>query len=173
MAGDSALFTRLYRDEKGRLSRLVGRLVRNGGTAEELVQDAFTRLLSGGRLQGLRQPEAYLARAARNLALNHLRHQRQGVEVTLDAAVYQAIADGRASPEMEALYRQELRRLLTALLGLPPRRREIFILHRFQDLTYDQIAARLGIARNTVMVQIVNALADLHRALESGAGEAR
>lgn len=36
---------------------------------------------------------------------------------------------------------------------------------RVDDLTYDQIAARLGISRNTVMVQIVRALSDLRKAL--------
>jgi len=39
-------------------------------------------------------------------------------------------------------------------------------LHKFEELTYDEIAARQGISRNTVITQIVGALADLDRRLE-------
>lgn len=157
--------TSLYRSERGRLARLIERIVGNAGTADELVQDAFSNLVSTSRQKHIDDPKAYLTRAVRNLALNHLRHLRQGVEVSVDDQVYNAIADHRASPEMELLYRQELRRLLGALAALPPRRREIFILHRFEGLTYGEIASRFSLSRRTVVNHVFNALDDLYLAL--------
>ena len=67
------------------------RLIRNRATAEELVQDAFLNLIAREAGPDIRSHEAYLTRIARNLALNHLRHLRQGVEVSVDNAVIEAM----------------------------------------------------------------------------------
>lgn len=161
---------KIYVAERGRLWRLIMRLTGNHATADELVQDTFLRLLAsetGARLGGgIASYEAYLTRIARNLALNHLRHQRQGIEIAFERDVIEAIGDDHPSPEIALISRQTLHDILKAIIALPPRRRQIFILHRFEGLTYDQIAAKLEISRNTVMVQIVNALADLRRAMK-------
>ena len=158
MSIEAASVAKLYSAEKHRLIRLVQRIVGNRGTADELVHDAFSNLLNTSRRGRIDQPEAYLTRAARNLALNHLRHLRHGVELSIDQEVYQAIADSRPSPEMEVLYRQQLHRLLSALAALPPRRREVFILHRFQGMGYGEIAAQLGLSKRTVINHVFNAL---------------
>jgi RNA polymerase sigma-70 factor (ECF subfamily) len=68
---------------------------------------------------------------------------------------------------MTALYRSELRRLLQAIADLPPRRREAFVLNRIEGLTYDEVAERMGISRNTVITQIVAALAELDKRLSA------
>lgn len=101
--------------EKVRLGRLVQRIVGNASTADEIVQDAFLNLINAGGGTKIDEPGAYFTRAARNLALNRLRHMRHGVEISVDAEIYEAIADRRASPELELLYRQELHRLLMGL----------------------------------------------------------
>lgn len=156
---------KIYIAERWRLQRLVMRLTGNHATAEELVQDAFLRFIAGNADQDIKSCEAYLTRIARNLALNHMRHLRQGVELPCETEILEAMTDERPSTEMTLIARQTLATTLRAIMALPPRRREIFILHRFEELTYNQIAARLGISRNTVMVQIVNALADLRAAI--------
>jgi RNA polymerase sigma-70 factor (ECF subfamily) len=159
---------KIYIGERGRLWRLIMRLTGNHATADELVQDTFLRLLSGEAVRdgNIRSYEAYLTRIARNLALNHLRHQNFGVEISVGQDVLEAIGDERPSADLALISRQRLEDVLKAIIALPPRRREIFILHRFEGMTYDQIAAQLGISRNTVMVQIVNALADLRGAMK-------
>lgn len=167
MAHLSHSFTHLYGSEKGRLKRFLTTIVGNNATAEDLMHDAFTKLINASEQRKIHEPAAYLTRAARNLALNHLRHLQQGVEVTIDDQIYQAITDGKPSPEMEVLYRQELRRLLTALSNLPPRRREIFIIHRFEGANYSDIAERFNLSRRTVINHIFNALNDLDLALGS------
>jgi RNA polymerase sigma factor (sigma-70 family) len=49
--------------------------------------------------------------------------------------------------------------------ALPPRRREAFVLNKFEGMSYDEIAARQGVSRNTVISHIVIALADLDRGM--------
>lgn len=153
---------KLYASERGRLQRLVLRMTGQRATAEDILHDAFLRLLNMPEGHVVTH-DAWLARVARNLALNHLRREGQGV--VSGPREVEAVEADRPSVEAELISRESLRLVLRAILALPPRRREIFVLHRFQGLSYDDIAARLGISRNTVMVQIVNALADLRRGL--------
>ena len=54
------------------------------------------------------------------------------------------IADPAASPEATAIHRNEVRRLLTAINALPPRRRQSFVLNKLAGLTYNEIALRMG-----------------------------
>lgn len=156
----------LYRSEQLRLRQAVRRIIGNPATADELVHDAFAELIRKHAEGRVADPRAYLGRTARNLALNHIR--RRG-EAPLDDALLETLADPRPDAEHALICRQELMRLLSAVAALPARRREVFVLSRFYGMTYDQIAARMQISRNTVMVQIVNALADLNRALVSDA----
>jgi len=157
----------LYASEQGRLKQLVRRLIGNRITAEDLVQQTFLKFAAlatdGNNIENC---PAYLTCMARNLALNHLRDTARKAEVGLPEDDFHAIADARPTPEMTALYRCELRRVLQAVAALPPRRREAFVLHKFDDLTYDEIATRQGVSRNTVISQILAALAELHRRLE-------
>ena len=67
---------------------------------------------------------------------------------------------------MTVLYRNELRRLLRAIAALPRRRREAFVMRKLDGLSYDEIALRMGISRNTVISQIVAAMAELDRRLQ-------
>lgn len=156
----------LYVSESGRLKQLVKRLVGSKATAEDLVHHAFLRLMAQAEAGDFENCPAYLTRAVRNLALNHLRDTTRKSEVALPESDFNAISDPAPSPEAAAIYRNELRRLLKAVAALPARRREVFVLNKFEGLSYDEIAARQGVSRNTVITQIVSALAGLNQCLE-------
>jgi RNA polymerase sigma factor (sigma-70 family) len=155
----------LYTSEQGRLKRLVRRLVGNRATAEDLVQQAFVKLIASVECGELENCPAYLTCTARNLALNHVRDQGRRNEIALSDGKLQALPDSSPSPEAAAIYRCELRRVLKAVAALPPRRREAFVLNKFEGMSYDEIAARQGVSRNTVISHIVIALADLDRGM--------
>lgn len=164
MAARAFEIAMLYEAERGRLRAFVRRIVGNPATAEDVVQQAFANLL--GKLDQTAAPNsAYVTRAARNLALNHLRDARRRGEVEISGPDLEGIADQRPSPEAVALYRSELRRLLEAVAALPPRRREAFVLNRIEGLSYDEVARRMGVSRTTVISQIVAAMAELDRRL--------
>lgn len=59
-----------------------------------------------------------------------------------------------------------LERIRAAIDSMPALAREVFEMHRFDDLPYEWIAARLGIGINDVEAQMVIALTHLSRALE-------
>lgn len=156
--------TRLYIAEQGRLRAYVRRMLRNPATAEDVVQQAFVNLL--GRSGEEEAPSsAYVMQAVRNLALNHLRDSHRRAQVEMASERLEEIADLTPSPEMAAVHRSELMRLLTALAALPPRRREAFVLSRIEGLSYDEVAARMSVSRNTVITHIIAAMAELNRRL--------
>ncbi|MDE8652548.1 RNA polymerase sigma factor [Novosphingobium album (ex Liu et al. 2023)] len=79
---------------------------------------------------------------------------------------HQRIRENRlrdAFPEVED---PELRRLHRAVASLPALHHEVFRLARFEDLTTDEIAARLGLSRRQARRHFVYALVMLMRSME-------
>jgi RNA polymerase sigma-70 factor (ECF subfamily) len=107
---------------------------------------------------------AYVFRITRNAALNERRARRVRVVSTGNPRVG-ATASTPGTP-LQTLEEKELRAGLEAALRLlPERRKEVFMLARFQRLTYDEIAALMGISAQTVANQMSAALADLRKHL--------
>lgn len=151
---------RLYEVEHGRLRALVRRMVGSAAVAEDVVQQAFVNIIARNGPTAV-PSRAYVVTAARNLALNHIRDARRRGEGAMTDADMEAIADTGPDPETVTLFRSELRRLLAAVERLSPRRREAFSLNRILGLSYDEVAGRMGISRNTVISLIVAAMAEL------------
>ena len=117
---------------------------------DDLLQDALVRVLERGGLRDLAAPEAYLFRVARNLAIDGIRrrHRQEAVLLSLLATPVET-----APPAGEALLL-----LKEALHALPERCRETVILHRFEGLTYSEIAVRLEVSVKTVEARMSQAL---------------
>lgn len=165
MVSRSGEMARLYRAESGRLRAMIRRMVGNPATAEDVIHQAFASLMAKSSDQAPANA-AYVTQAARNFALNHLRDAKRRGEIEISEPDMHLLADGRPSPEMTVLYRSELHRLLQAVAALPPRRREAFVLRKIEGLSHDEIARRMGISRNTVISQIVDAMTELDRQLQ-------
>ena len=88
-----------------------------------------------------------------------------------DPVIVDRVPDSGASPEVCLVHREELARVRRAVDELPPRCREVFLLHKVAGLSYKEIALQLGISKNTVMVHMVKALAFLERRLKSRINE--
>ncbi|HET6524485.1 sigma-70 family RNA polymerase sigma factor [Sphingopyxis sp.] len=65
----------------------------------------------------------------------------------------------------------EIRRVEQAIARLPKRTREVFMMHRFDDLGYDRIAHRLGISEKAVEREMVRALLAIRKARKDHARE--
>lgn len=158
-------------DHQDSLKRFLLRRLGNVALAEDLTQETWLRAASvnqGANTTAIDNPKSYLFRVAANLANDHLRHARHGIELQGQDDVVPFYADQRPSPEQQAADRSELQHLLRAVDALSPRTREVFILAKVHELSHAEIAAKLGISKNTVMVHMTNALAQLHRHLNRG-----
>ena len=93
----------LYVSEQGRLRRLVRRLVGSKATADDLVQQAFVKLMASADCGNLDNCPAYLTCTVRNLALNHVRDVKRRNEVELPQTDLDAVVDTNPSPETPCL----------------------------------------------------------------------
>lgn len=129
-------------DEHGRsLHRMLGRVTRCEHAAGDLLQDLFIRLVSSSAIEKADNPHGYIWRAAANLAFDW-RRKRKITAVPLEDAG--EVADVYAGPAEKAQQNEQLETMLDSLCCLGELDRNVVYLHYIEQLTYDQIAARLG-----------------------------
>jgi RNA polymerase sigma-70 factor (sigma-E family) len=157
---DAAVET-LYDGHYGGLVRLAVLLVRDQGTAEDVVQDAFVALhRRWDRLEDRDLALAYLRTCVVNGSRSVLRHRS-------------VVARHPASPAPDApgadtgvLATEQRRVVLDALAALPRRQREVLALRYYLDLPERGIAELLGISQGAVKSHASRGAARLRQLLE-------
>jgi RNA polymerase sigma-70 factor (ECF subfamily) len=121
---------------------------------DDVVQESLLRLWRVRAGQPIRSARAFLFGVARRLAIDVIRggHAAPLVEFSDAAAV--TVLDAALDPAEAASLRHEMALLAAAIDTLPARCREIVVLRKLDGLTHREIAARLGLAEETVQVQI-------------------
>lgn len=130
---------------------------RFGGQLEidDIVQEAFLRVLQAAAIGPLNSPKAFLFATARNLALDRLRsHAVSRTDSLGEMDLLRVLDEGDAIPETVAR-NQELDLLTAAIQSLPARCRQVFTLRKLYGLSQRQIAERLGISESTVSNQLI------------------
>lgn len=139
----------------------AGKLVRNNGSAQDIVQEAFVRLHAN--FDAIRQPRAWLYRLVHNLALNHNRANRKIVpfESQPGGQVAKEPADELPRPD-EALARLEaITRMRQSLKTLDERGRELIQLKFDEGLSYKEISRKTGLGIGNVGYLLHHALKHL------------
>ena len=128
--------------------------------AEDVVQEAFLKVVEASRKEEVRIVENLLSRVVRCAAIDRIRRRASRPEV-LNADHLDSADSGTVDPERALIARQCLTSVVATIQSMPDRRREVFLLHRVQELTYPQIAGRLGISLKAVEKHIHLALVQL------------
>lgn len=147
--GDKAAFMRLVERYQQKVFVVSYSLVRNREDALDLVQETFIRLYQ--KIHSYRPGEnfqAWLMQIARNLSIDFLRKQMVRKEESLDALDLQR--EMAASSQSDPSRFNPGPTVQKAVSQLPPRQRDVFILHHYEDLKYEEIAQRLKISVGTV-----------------------
>ena len=139
-----------------RVIRHIARVTRHA-EAEDLAHVAVVRTLERGA-GDIANPEAFLVKAAVNQAWDeHRRARHPASPVPFDPSAC-FLRDPGPLPD-EALETQErLARVRTGLNELPPRTRQVFLMHRFDGLKYMEIAEKLAISVSAVEKHIARAM---------------
>lgn len=160
-AVEEASFDCLYRNHRGRLRSLIARRCGGGSEGEDVVQEAFARLLAAYGGKRLANPLGLLYRIAVNIVRDSARSD-QFRRNQLDAyGEVPCCAAGHSDPEAALAARARLRRLHDAIGGMPPRCREVFVLHKLDGMSHSEVAAALGISRNMVEKHMIRAYEQL------------
>ena len=161
--GDKAidhLFKAYYSD----LCKAAYRILPDANYVEDIVQDVFYELWRRReKLQITTSLKAYLRRSTVNKTLNFIRDKKLNVFTEEETKADTEIA-ANVSQLIEA---KELRLIIDKIVdSLPNRCRIVFILNRFEEMSYREIAEVLGISVKTVENQISKALAILRTRLK-------
>jgi RNA polymerase sigma factor (sigma-70 family) len=170
-AGELAKLAVLFERYHRALFRYFVSMSRDRDLAEDLVQDVFFRIL---RYRASYDPEkpftAWMYQIARRANLDRVNSRRAEVVGIEDFAERRAEPVSAApGPEEHASRGENLTLLRRAMEQLPPDKREILLLSRFEEMKYEDIAAVLGCEVATVKVRVyraVRALEQIYFALE-------
>jgi RNA polymerase sigma-70 factor (sigma-E family) len=150
----------MFRAEGVSLVRLARLFVDDRNAAEDLVQEAFIRLArSARRIEDPARAPAYLRSIVLNLARDH---NRRGL---VSLRHHSPIVDVAAGVDDELAVREDQRQVLDALRDLPARQRACLVLRYYDELGIDDIAATLGVSRNSVKTHLQRGLAALEERL--------
>ena len=154
--------TTLYSEHYRSLVRLAALLVRDAGTAEEVVQDSFVAMHGGRRLRDSDKALSYLRQSVVNRSRSVLRHR-----IVVERNAPKPPPD-MPSAEHGAITLLERSAVVAALRTLPPRQREALVLRYYGDLSVAQIAGTMGISRGAVNSHLSRAMIALRSVLEGG-----
>ena len=140
------------------MARVKAALMRRGRSthdADDLVQEAWVRLACYEREQIVDQPEAFLMRTALNLSIDaHRARVGRGEEVMLEEVV---LIDTAPDADAVVLGRERLARMSVCLGRLANKTRDIFLAHRVEGLSYQEIARRHQLSISTVEKHVARA----------------
>src|SRR3954467_5862222 len=175
--GDSAAFDQLVAPYWDRIYGMVNQLLRNQQDAEEVTQDAFIRAHRG--LVNFRGDSAFstwLYQIATNLARNRYWYwwrRKRDQSVSIDAPVSSendmTLADvipaEVESPDDITVTQEFVARIGKGMERLSAKHREILVLRNVKNMSYEEIAAILGISVGTVKSRIARARESLRSKL--------
>jgi RNA polymerase sigma factor (sigma-70 family) len=130
---------------------------------DDLVQEALIRTVKVRERQPLRSIRGFLFTTARNAARDLFRHRAISKTTAIAEIESLTVLDEAPDARELASRRQETDLLRAAISSLPTRCRTVLILRKFEHLSQQEIAERLGIAVHTVEAQLTKAL---HRCQE-------
>lgn len=164
MLFDKEAFETLFRNEYKGLCFFAVKYVKDLETAKEIVQDSFISLWEKrASVDVTRSVKSYLTTSVHNRCHNYLRDNRKFNKNLLQI---EDLLEVSHQPDTDALVVQELHQTIQkAIAELPEKCREIFLLSRYENLKYQEIAEKLNISVKTVEAQMSKALQHMREKL--------
>jgi RNA polymerase sigma factor (sigma-70 family) len=159
--------------ERAKLWSFIRRRVPDPGEAEDILQDVFFDFVRAYRLpEPIEQAAAWLFRVARNRIIDRFRKNRSETVSHSDIDESDYWLDLALPPidtGPEAMYARSavLMTMQRALHQLPAEQREVFVAHELDGESFKDIAARTGVAVNTLLARKRYAVLSLRASLRT------
>lgn len=157
-AEDEGKLAEAFRRRKAGLEDVARRV--GAQDMEDVYQDAFVRIVERSQSEDIGKLDNLLRHVVRCFAIDRFRRKAKRQTYTSDAAGVDTV-DAVADPERHVMGSQRLTRVMAAIEAMPPKRKEVFLLHRVEEQTYAQISRRLGISIKTVEKHMALAIRQL------------
>jgi len=152
-----------YRSEL--CSSVVNKFQVTRDEAEDIVQAAFARVVAI-KDQSIKNPRALLYKTAYNIAIDRKRHgtvRQKHIDSVIDS---ESTAVEELGPERVFEGNRRLHIVAKAMWKMPEKRRKLFVMSRFDGLSYAEIARRVGLSETSVRKHISKGLMDCQKALQ-------
>jgi RNA polymerase sigma-70 factor, ECF subfamily len=171
-AGNQILFEQVFNEYYKLLYYEAKGYFRSEPLVEEIVCDVFTRIwINREKLNITSSLRDYLIRSVHNNCIDYYRMQKKQERINLDLhdvrEDYFSLTDIGENP-LDYILTKELEDCITdAINRLPEQYRKTFLMSRVNELTYEEIAIKMGISVNSVKTNIKNALSKLREELKA------
>ena len=162
-----------FRRHDRMLVRWLARKFGDIETARDIAQSAYLRVWRYAQTQQIDNLQALIFKTAANLAANEFRARKRMQLLKFDGSPggrdfpIEQVASEQPTPEATAVAKEEIAASMRAIDSLPAQARRAFLLSRFEEKTYREIAVILGVSESSVEKYIIAAL----KALRSAAAE--
>ncbi len=155
--GDRQAFSTLYMQYLGELHRYIYLFTKSKEQSEEIVQDVFVKIWEKrDQLGHITSFKSYLYRTAKNLLLDEIR--KDAVKFKAHQYLKPSSEDSHETADERIISRQYHEIAERAIALLPEKRRAIFLMRTREELSLDEIAAKLSISKSVVKKQLYAAI---------------
>lgn len=134
---------------------------------DDVVQESYLRIWKARAARPIRSAKAFLFTVARRVALNVLRKNRNAPFVDYGDLAASRVLDDRPAACDALIAQERIEFLADALMSLPPRCREVIILHKVKGISQREVAAALGLSERTVEAHVRSGVARCHAYLRA------
>lgn len=163
--GDPEALDILYLHYAPKVCNFTFHLLRDRTEAEDITHDIFLRIwerrADAGNILSFKN---YLFRMTRNAIFNTLKKRQVAVKYRM--LTERGAQEAHASETDERISTEDLLEMINLVIqNMPERRRQIFCMSRYDNMSYNDIAEKLAISPKTVQYHISGALAELRKFL--------
>ena len=158
--GDEMVFETVFKNYYESLCNYANTYINNMIEAEEMVQGTFLILWEKHEMIDIHTSlKSYLYRSVHNNCINHVKHlqvRRNHYDEYLHYAdiEYEQVSNDLIGKELE-------QKINSVIESLPPQCKAVFKLSRFENLTYNEIAEKMGLSVKTIENHMIKALKTL------------
>ena len=153
--GDESAFKSIYDNHKKELSAFINNYTKNQAQTDDIVQETFITLWKKKEnLDSSTSIISYLCRTAYNSFIDKYRRKKRE-RLMLDGWLYKRLMEMEV--EDNHIKKEKIKIVRESIEKLPPKCKEIFLLSKFENIKYSEIAERLDISVKTVEAQMRNA----------------
>ncbi len=160
---------RHYEQLTAHVRRHVAGLGGDCSSAREVVHEVCIELIESPPQQSIHTPLAFLRQVTKRRAIDRYRAEATRQSFICPQAAHDAVVPDAPceQPDLTRVVagRQHLQALIVAIEALPPRCRDVFVLHKIHELSQLEVAGHLGISIKTVEKHLRLGLAACREAL--------
>ena len=163
--GDEQAFTTFFKNYYKQLYRFAGRLIKDADAAENVIQDMFVYIwVRGSNIDVVQNVKAYLYTSVKNQCINYLKKSKRTFNLNMNTDIQ---TENIQSPEENLIKDEMFTAIQNAIENLPEKCQRIYLMKKYDELSYKEIAEILDISINTVKTQMKRALKSLLKQLEN------